>query len=101
MGMGFHQFGHDGVLALDLGFELLDLPILGVLNGLGLAPILESEMAILEESLEPVVKLRGLDIQFIAEVGNRNLIDEMTLENGNLVRTLEMTTLSGHDEISV
>jgi hypothetical protein len=36
-----HQLGHDLVFALELGFELFDLLVLGVLDGLGLAAVVE------------------------------------------------------------
>ena len=47
--MGLHQLGHDLVLARELGFELLDFLVLGIFDGLGLAAILEEDVAILEE----------------------------------------------------
>jgi len=34
--VGFHEFGHDLVLADELGFELLDFMVLGVFDGFGL-----------------------------------------------------------------
>ena len=39
--MLFHEFGEDGVLALEPGFELFDLAFLGVFECLGLAAIVE------------------------------------------------------------
>ena len=57
-------------LALQLGFELFDLAVLGVLDGLGLAAVVEGGVAVLEELLEPAVELSGVDVEFIAQVGN-------------------------------
>ncbi len=71
--MGFHQLGHDLVLAGQLGFELFDLAFLGVLDGLALAAVVEGGMAVLEELLEPGVELGGVDVEFIAQVGNGTL----------------------------
>ena len=77
--MLFHEFGEHGVLALQLGFMLLDLLVLGVLDGLGLAAVVEGGVAVLEKFLEPAVELVGVEVVFIAQVGNRDLIDEICL----------------------
>src|SRR5450631_1779634 len=94
--MSFQEFGHDLVLAHKLGFELLDLGLLSVFDGLGLAAVVESGMAVLEELLEPAVELVGIDVEFIAQVGNRNLVDEMTFEDGDLLSAKKMTTRLVH-----
>jgi len=83
----FHEFGEYGVLPLELGFELFNLLVLGVLGGFGLAVGVEGEVAILEELLEPGVELGGIEVVLIAQVGNGNLVDEVLLENGNLLGT--------------
>ena len=64
--MGFHEFGEDLVLALQLGFEFFDILILGVFEGFGLASILERQMGVLEELSLPLVKERGIDLELIA-----------------------------------
>src|SRR5450432_103954 len=94
--MSFHEFSHDLVLAYEFGFELLDFLVLGVFDGLGLAAIVESGMAVLEELLEPAVELVGIDVEFIAQVGDRNLVDEMTFEDGDLLGAKKMTTRLVH-----
>ena len=96
--MLFHELGKDSVAALELGFELLDLLVLGAVDSLGLTAILERGMAVLEELLEPVIDEGCLDVEFIAEIGNGHLVDEMPLENGDLLGGLEMPTLLAHDE---
>jgi hypothetical protein len=75
----FHEFGEYRVLALELGFELLDLMVFGTLGGFGRAVGGEGEMAVLEELFEPGIELGGVKIVLIAEVGNGNLVDEMLL----------------------
>jgi hypothetical protein len=55
----FHELGKDLVFALDLGFELLDLGVLGILDGLGLAILGEGEVAILEEVALPEIEEAG------------------------------------------
>ena len=54
--MLLQEFGEDLVFALQLGFELLDLALLGVLDGLGLAVVLKNGVAVLEELLLPAVE---------------------------------------------
>ena len=96
--MLFHEFAEDGVLALELGFELLDLVVLGVLDGLGLAAIVEGGMTVLEELLEPGVELVGVEAELIAQVRNGDLVDEVPLEDGDLLGAGKVTTLLGHGE---
>ena len=70
LGEGLHQLGHDLILAGELGFEQLDLLVLGVLNGLALAAVVEGGMTVLEELLEPGVELVGVEVELIAEIGD-------------------------------
>jgi len=99
--MRFHEFGHDLIFAHELGLELLDLLVLGIFDGLGLAAIVEGGMAVLEELLEPAIELIRIGFEFIAQVGNGDLVDEMTFKDGDLLGAGEMTTLLVHDETSV
>src|SRR5271154_6340899 len=99
--MLFHELAEHGVLALELGFETLDLVVLGVLDGLALAAVGEGQMAVLEELLEPVVELVGVDVEFIAQIRNGDLVDEVPLEDGDLLVIGEMTTLLVQDGTSV
>ena len=73
--MGFHELGHDLVLAAELGFELLDLLVLGVLEGAGLAAgaaVGEGEVGVLEELALPLVEEGRIDRELIAEVRDRD-----------------------------
>jgi hypothetical protein len=94
----FHEFGEDGVLTLQLGFEPLDFVVIGVLDSLALAAVVEGGVAVLEELFEPAVDLIGVKAEFIAQVRNRDLVQEMTLKDSDLLGTGEVTTLLGHDE---
>ncbi len=94
--MRFHEFGHDFVLADELGFELLDLGGVGILDGFGLAPVGEGEVTVLEEFFEPVVELVGIDVEFIAEVGNGDLVDEVPFEDGDFFGISKVTTRPVH-----
>ena len=91
--MLFQEFGEDRIAALYLGFELLDLLVLGVFDGLGLAAVVEGGLTVLEEVLEPAVKLVGINVEFIAQVGDRDLVDEMTFEDGDLFGAGKVTWL--------
>jgi hypothetical protein len=97
----FHEFGEHGILALQLGLELLDFLELGILGGFGLsaAPAAgEGEMAVLEELFEPVVNLVGVEIEFIAEIGDGNLVEEVPFEDGDLLRIGEVTAWLAHEK---
>ena len=91
--MLFHELGEDGILALQLGFEPLDLVVIGVLDSLALAAVVEGGVAILEKFFEPAVDLIGVKPVFIAQIRDRDLVEEMTLEDGDLLGTGEVTTL--------
>jgi len=49
----FHEFGEDSLSALELGFELLDSVVPGVINGLAVT-------AVVEQLLEPAKELIGV-----------------------------------------
>jgi hypothetical protein len=87
----FQEFGEHGILALQLAFEILDFLVLGILGGFGLAAVVEGDMAVLEELLEPAVELVGVKIILVTEVGNGDPIDEMPLEDSNLLGAGKMT----------
>ena len=96
--MLFHEFGEDGVLALELGFKAFDFLLVGVFDGLGLAAVVEGGVAVLEELLEPAIDLVGVEAEFIAQIRDGNLVDEVPLENGDLFGASEVTTRLVHDE---
>ena len=85
MGVGLHELGHDFVFARELGFELLDLGVLGVLDGLALAILGEGEVAVLEELALPDVEQVGRDLQFVAELGNGHAFKKMAPKHGNFL----------------
>jgi len=99
--VGFHELGHDFILFLQFGFELLDLLVFGVLVRFGVVAIGESEVPVVEELFKPVVELVGVDVELIAEVGNGDLVDEVPFEDGNFVGIGEVTTRLVHDDTSV
>jgi hypothetical protein len=55
----FHELGEGLVLALNLGFELLDLGIFGIRSRLGFEAIAKGEMAVLEELALPMEEDAG------------------------------------------
>ena len=96
--MLFHEFGEHGVFPLELGFELFNLLVLGVLGGFGLTVGVEGEVAVLEELLEPGLELGRVEVVLIAQVGNGNLVDEVPLEDGDLLGIGKVTTLLAHNK---
>ncbi len=95
--MSLHQLGHDLILASHLSFELLDLLYVGILDGLGLAAVVEDDVTVLKEVLQPAVKLVGVEVVLIAEIRHRDLLDQLLLENGNLLAAGKVTTLLLHE----
>src|SRR5262249_24621207 len=88
-------------LALQLGLQLGDLLILG--GGVGLAaPVVGGEggRTVLEEELLPGVEERDADAVFFAEIGDRDLVEEMLSKQGDLLLRGEVTTLPGHGRSS-
>jgi hypothetical protein len=77
LGVLFHELGHDLVLALNLGFELLDLGVLGILGRLGFTAVAKGEVSVLEELALPVVEAAGGDAMLVAELGDRDVLKEM------------------------
>jgi len=78
-----HQLGQDLVLGLDFLFQILDTLLIGLLIGPGFS--LEDRRPVLEELLLPPVEDRWLDAQFIAELGDRLLVQQMPPQNGDLL----------------
>jgi len=94
--VGFHEFGHDLVFAGEFGFEAFDLLVLGVFGGLGVAAVIEGGMSVFEELFEPVVDLVGVDVEFVAEVGDGHFVDEVAFEDGDFLWAIEVPALLGH-----
>ena len=90
-GVLFHEFGEDLILALELGFELLDLVILGVFGGSGSAAIVEAGLSVLEQEPLPGVEEVGLDAELFTELRNRGAFDQVPFEDGHLVGGGKMT----------
>ena len=88
--MLLHEFDEDLVFALELGFELFDLAFLGILDGLGLAAVVEGQVGVLEEQALPLVEAGGVDVELIAQVGDGDPFEEVSLDDGDLVLRGEM-----------
>ena len=95
--MLLHELGQDLVLALELGLQLGELAVL--VAGVGLAALVavgEGGMAVLEEDLLPRVEEADGDVVFLADVGDRDFIDEVLSEQGDLLLGSEVAALPGH-----
>src|SRR6185295_17858703 len=96
--MSLHEFGHDLVFAHELGFELVNLLLLGIIESLALSAIVEGDVAVFKELFEPGVKLGGVDVGLVAKVGDGDLFEEMAFEDGDLIGAREMTTRLVHEK---
>src|SRR6516162_3231057 len=78
-----HQLGQNLVLALDLLLQKLDAFLLGLVVGAGFG--LESGGPVLEELFLPAVENRRLQPQFVTQLGDRLLFQQMSPEDGDLL----------------
>jgi hypothetical protein len=78
-----HQLGQDLILALDLLLQVRDPFLFGlrVRPGLGL----KRRGPVLEELLLPTVEARRWQPQFVTELGDRLLLQQMAPQNGDLL----------------
>ena len=74
--MSFHELGHDLVFAVELGLEVLDLAVLGIVDGPGLAAILEGQVGALEELALPLVEERGVNVELVADGGDGDAFEQ-------------------------
>jgi hypothetical protein len=79
--MLFHEAGDDAVLALQPGFEGVD-PFLAFLLGAGsvTAVLLEGAVAVLEEFLLPEVEGVDADVQFVTDLRDRHVVEQVPLD---------------------
>ncbi len=68
---------------MQLGLKLLDLALLGILEGFGFAIVLEGSVTVLEKLLLPAIEQVGSDVEFIAEIGDRNFFEKVAFENND------------------
>jgi len=94
----FQKLRHDRVLASQLRFKPFDLLDVAILHGLVLPVGREGRVAVLEKLFEPGVNLGGVKVEFIAEVRDGDLVDEMPLEDAHLLRAAEMPSGPAHNE---
>src|SRR5438094_7992568 len=95
--MLFHQLRQDFVLGAQLSFQGGD-PLLARLN-LFVRPGCRAEGSgpALKELLKPPVKGSGVELMFVAQSGNRNPIDQVPAENGDLLLRGVMLALVAHE----
>src|SRR5262249_24821819 len=87
----------DLVLAEELGLQGGDLLVLGV--AVGLAALVvggEGGLAVLEEQFLPVVEEVNGDTVLFAEIRDRDFVEEVLPQNGNLLLRGVVATLPGH-----
>jgi hypothetical protein len=95
--MLLHQLGEDFVLALQFGLEVGDLLVLGVGSSLAAFVVAgEGRLTVLEEELLPGVEVGDGDAMFFADVGDRDLVEEVLSEQGDLLLRTKVAALPGH-----
>jgi hypothetical protein len=92
-----HQLGQDVVLDAKLVLQGRDLAVLGVGFGLAaFAGVGEGGGAVLEELLLPELEEVHREVVFLADVGDRLLLQEVEAEHGDLLFRREVPAFSGH-----
>ena len=81
--MFLQEFGHDFVLLHKLGFELGDL---AVLTRRPLGGRVKCGRAVLKEQLLPTVKLCGQNLVLVAQIGDRDFVDQVSFDDRDFVR---------------
>src|SRR5215471_16979148 len=85
------------MLALDFGLELGDPLVLGISSGFAALVVGgEGRHTVLEELLLPVVEEGDGDAVLFADVGDRNLVEQVLSEQGDLGFRGKVPTLPGH-----
>ena len=64
---------------------MLDPNVLAIIGGLGLAAILEDDVAVLEELFLPAVKEGGRNAELIADRGHGDVFKQVPLEGGDVL----------------
>jgi len=63
-----------------------------ILLGFAFAAVVEGQMTVLEELLLPAIEQIGGDAEFIAQVGDRRVLQELPLRHGDLLQGSKLTT---------
>jgi len=77
--MFFQQFSQHGVFSLELGLELFDFLIASIDRRSFW--ILERSHSVFEEHLLPIVEDGGLELVLLAQLRDRDLVDQMPFED--------------------
>jgi hypothetical protein len=80
----FHQLGQHFVLLLQPAFQEGDALLVGLDLFVGPWRRSEGRSPVLKKLLEPPVENRGVELIFVAQGGNRNPINQVPAQNGDL-----------------
>jgi len=80
----FHQLGQNLVLGLELPFQGSDAFLVALTVSIR-AMVLEGGGPVLKELLQPAVEDRRMEAEFLTEIGNRNLLDQVPTQDGDLL----------------
>jgi hypothetical protein len=79
--MFFHEAGDDAVFALQPSFEGVDSFLAFLLGASGVtAVLLEGAVAVLEEFLLPEVEGVDADVQFVTDLRDRHVVEQVPLD---------------------
>ena len=100
--MLLHQLGHDFVLLVQLGLQELDLAVLAGRFALVLTVgLLKHGRPALEEQPQPAVEHGDADVQLLANLRDRHLLDQVPPQVGDLLLGRNMLTrFFGHRNTS-
>lgn len=90
--MLLQEFGHDLILLHELGFELCDLTVLAVVSRRPFGGGLKGGGTVLKEQLLPTVKLSGQNLVLVAQVGDRDFVDQVSFDDRDFVRRGKLTS---------
>jgi hypothetical protein len=95
--MLLHELGEDRVLGLEPLLQVPDAPLGmdGRAIGLAIRPF-QGGGAVLKELFQPAVEDRGLELGLVADRRDRDLVDEVALEQGNLLLGRVMLSFPCH-----
>jgi hypothetical protein len=83
--MLFHQLGKNFVLGLQFGLKLADAFLLGFF--LTAMVLFENGCPVLEKLFLPPIKKRRLQVVLVAQIRDRNLVNQVAFENENFFLT--------------
>jgi hypothetical protein len=93
----FHQLGQHFVLLLQLAFQESDAPLARLDLPVGTRRRPEGRRPVLKKLLEPSVENHRVELLFVTQSRNRNLVDQVPAQNVHLLLGGMMLALVAHE----